>query len=100
MEKEEYVKEFIKAINNKDEENIYHFFTRNSSIALLNQNKEIDLSTLVTYLKDNYFGKEIVIVRELKSKVCNKLETKVDDKEVSFYFEIKDRRIGRLEILD
>jgi hypothetical protein len=100
MEKEEYVKEFIKTINSQDEENIYHFFTRNSSIALLSKNKEVDLPSLVSYLKENYFGKEIVIVRELKSKVCNKLETKVDSKDVSFYFEIKDRRIGRLEILD
>ncbi len=100
MEKEEYVKEFIKVINAQEEDKIYRFFTRNSSIYLINKDKELDLGELVTYLKDNYFGKEIIIVRELKSKVCNKLECKVNDKDVSFYFEIKDRRIFRLEILD
>ena len=55
MEKEEYVKEFIKVINAREEDKIYRFFTRNSSIYLINKDKELDLGELVTYLKDNYF---------------------------------------------
>ena len=99
MEKKEYCLSFIEKIQNNDKESLYKFFTRNSVIMFLDEFKEMIVSDFVDYIEANYFAKEIEIKRVLESKVCTKLECIINNKEVSFLIELKDRRIKRLEIM-
>ena len=99
MEKKEYCLSFIEKIQNNDKESLYKFFTRNSVIMFLDEFKEIIVPDFVDYIEANYFAKEIEIKRVLESKVCTKLECLINNKEVSFLIELKDRRIKRLEIM-
>lgn len=99
MEKKEYCLSFIEKIQNNDKESLYKFFTRNSVIMFLDEFKEIIVPDFVDYIEANYFAKEIEIKRVLESKVCTKLECIINNKEVSFLIELKDRRIKRLEIM-
>ena len=99
MEKKEYCLSFIEKIQNNDKESLYKFFTRNSVIMFLDEFKEMIVPDFVDYIEANYFAKEIEIKRVLESKVCTKLECLIDNKEVSFLIELKDRRIKRLEIM-
>ena len=99
MEMKEYCLSFIEKIQNNDKESLYKFFTRNSVIMFLDEFKEIIVPDFVSYIEANYFAKEIEIKRVLESKVCTKLECIINNKEVSFLIELKDRRIKRLEIM-
>ena len=99
MEKKEYCLSFIEKIQNNDKESLYKFFTRNSVIMFLDEFKEIIVPDFVDYIEANYFAKEIEIKRVLESKVCTKLECIINNKEVSFLIDLKDRRIKRLEIM-
>lgn len=99
MEKKEYCLSFIEKIQNNDKESLYKFFTRNSVIMFLDEFKEMIVPDFVDYIEANYFAKEIEIKRVLESKVCTKLECIINNKEVSFLIELKDRRIKRLEIM-
>ena len=99
MEKKEYCLSFIEKIQNNDKESLYKFFTRNSVIMFLDEFKEIIVPDFVDYIEANYFAKEIEIKRVLESKVCTKIECIINNKEVSFLIELKDRRIKRLEIM-
>ena len=99
MEKKEYCLSFIEKIQNNDKESLYKFFTRNSVIMFLDEFKEMIVPDFVDYIEANYFAKEIEIKRVLESKVCTKLECLIDNEEVSFLIELKDRRIKRLEIM-
>ena len=99
MEKKEYCLDFISKIENKEKENLFKFFTRNTVIVFLDSFKEMSVPSFVDYLEENYFGKDIQVKRVLESKVCTKIELMIDNKEVSFLIEIKERRIRRLEIM-
>jgi hypothetical protein len=99
MEKKEYCLSFIEKIQNNDKESLYKFFTRNSVIMFLDEFKEMIVPDFVSYIEENYFAKEIEIKRVLESKVCTKIECIINNKEVSFLIELKDRRIKRLEIM-
>ena len=54
--------------------------------------------SFVDYIEENYFSKEIEIKRVLESKVCTKIETRIENENISFLIEVKERRIRRLEI--
>ena len=99
MEKKEYCLSFIEKIQNNDKESLYKFFTRNSVIMFLDEFKEMIVPDFVSYIEENYFAKDIEIKRVLESKVCTKIECIINNKEVSFLIELKDRRIKRLEIM-
>ena len=62
--------------------------------------KEIIVPDFVDYIESNYFTKEIIIKRVLESKVCTKIETSIDNENISFLIEVKERRIRRLEIFE
>ena len=99
MEKKEYCLDFISKIQNKEKENLFKFFTRNTVIVFLDSFKEMSVPSFVDYLEENYFGKDIQVKRVLESKICTKIELMIYNKEVSFLIEIKERRIRRLEIM-
>ena len=98
MEKKEYCLSFIEKIQNNDKESLYKFFTRNSVIMFLDEFKEMIVPDFVSYIEENYFAKEIEIKRVLESKVCTKIETRIENENISFLIEVKERRIRRLEI--
>ena len=85
--------------SNKEKESLYKFFTRNSIIVFLDSFNEIIVPDFVEYIEHNYFDKNINIKRVLESKVATKIELEIDNQEISFIFEIKERRIRRLEIM-
>ena len=58
-----------------------------------------NIPDFVEYIEHNYFDKNINIKRVLESKVATKIELEIDNQEISFIFEIKERRIRRLEIM-
>ena len=99
MEKKEYCLDFGSKIQNKEKESLYKFFTRNSIIVFLDGFNEIIVPDFVEYIEHNYFDKNINIKRVLESKVATKIELEIDNQEISFIFEIKERRIRRLEIM-
>ena len=99
MEKKEYCLDFVSKIQNKEKESLYKFFTRNSIIVFLDGFNEIIVPDFVEYIERNYFDKNINIKRVLESKVATKIELEIDNQEISFIFEIKERRIRRLEIM-
>lgn len=99
MEKKEYCLDFVSKIQNKEKESLYKFFTRNSIIVFLDGFNEIIVPDFVEYIEHNYFDKNINIKRVLESKVATKIELEIDNQEISFIFEIKERRIRRLEIM-
>lgn len=99
MTKKEYALSFIEQINKKDKESLYKFFTRNTVIVFLENFKEISVPDFVNYVEENYFLKNIIIKRVLDSRVCTKLELLIEEKEISFLIEVKERRIRRLEIM-
>ena len=98
MEKKEYCLSFIETIKEKNKDELFRFFTKKSVIVFLKDFKEIDVPSFINYLEENYFGKEIIIKRVLESKVCIKIETCIENENLSFLIEVKERRIRRLEL--
>ena len=99
MEKKDYVLSFISKIQDKEKDSLYKFFTRNTVIVFLEDFKEVVVPEFVDYLEKEFFNKEIIIKRVLESKVCTKVEMEIEEKEISFLVEVKDRRIKRLEVM-
>lgn len=99
MEKKDYVLSFISKIQDKEKDSLYKFFTRNTVIVFLEDFKEVIVPEFVDYLEKEFFNKEIIIKRVLESKVCTKVEMEIEEKEISFLVEVKDRRIKRLEVM-
>ena len=99
MEKKDYVLSFISKIQDKEKDGLYKFFTRNTVIVFLEDFKEVVVPEFVDYLEKEFFNKEIIIKRVLESKVCTKVEMEIEEKEISFLVEVKDRRIKRLEVM-
>ena len=99
MEKKDYVLSFISKIQDKEKDGLYKFFTRNTVIVFLEDFKEVIVPEFVDYLEKEFFNKEIIIKRVLESKVCTKVEMEIEEKEISFLVEVKDRRIKRLEVM-
>ena len=98
MEKKDYCLSFIETIKEKNKEGLYKFFTKKSVIVFLEDFKEMIVPSFVDYIEENYFSKEIEIKRVLESKVCTKIETRIENENISFLIEVKERRIRRLEI--
>lgn len=100
MEKKDYCLSFVETIKEKNKEGLYKFFTKKSVIVFLKDLKEIIVPDFVDYIENNYFNKEIIIKRVLESKVCTKIETSINNENISFLIEVKERRIKRLEIFE
>ena len=97
MTKKELCLEFIDKINNHDFSTFYRFFTRDSSYFLIGENNIISYQECLDLLQ-NKINSRLEIIRYLESKVCIKIETLLINQHINFYFDIKNRRIIRLEI--
>ena len=97
MTRQELALEFINRIKNQNYEEFYKFFTRSTSVYLITEHKDISIEEMIELLQKT-FTKELTLGRVLESKVCTKIETYLDQKQINFFFDVKDRRIKRLEI--
>ena len=88
---------FINKLNDVNFNQYYRFFTKDSNAYLISLNQEVNIEEVINYLK-----KEIILPLEVKrileSKMFVKIETSSINQEINFYFEIKNRRIKRLEV--
>lgn len=96
MTKQELANEFIKNLNENKYDNFYKFFTKESSFYIVNENKEIYYQECLDMLSLINFN--LSIKRIFESKVCVKIETINNNEQINFFFDIKNRRIKRLEI--
>lgn len=85
--------DFINLINQKDYDKIYQFFTKESTLYLLNVHNEISVEELKNFLTNN-INDQLIVKRQLESNVCVKIETN----QLNLYFAIKRKRIRRLEL--
>lgn len=97
MNQKELSLEFITRIKNHNYEEFYKFFTKETVVYLIEEKKEIKVEELVNLLQSIDFA-SLEVKRVLESKICTKVETKLNDKEYNFYFDVKSRRIKRLEL--
>ena len=97
MTQKELALSFIDKLNNHQYDVLYKFFTRDTKVYLINEDKEISCGEFVDSIS-RYNDIRFEIIRELESKICFKVETKVNSKQVNFFFDVKSRRIVRLEV--
>lgn len=88
---------FIEKLNNHQYDVLYKFFTRDTKVYLISDDKEISCGEFVDAIS-KYLDTHFEIIRELESKICFKVETMINKQQVNFFFDVKSRRIVRLEI--
>ena len=93
MNQKELSLEFINRISNQNYQEFYRFFTKDTTYYLIDENKEVSYQEILELLMNKVVA-PLEIKRVLESKVCVKIETK----DINFYFDVKRRRIARLEI--
>lgn len=93
MTREELCLNFINQIGRNDYSEIYKFFTKETTYFIIDEKKELTYEEILNFLKEKVTS-ILEIKRVLVSKVCIKYETI----NLNFYFEVKQRRIKRLEI--
>ncbi|MBE6132251.1 MAG: hypothetical protein E7180_02500 [Erysipelotrichaceae bacterium] len=93
MTREELCLNFVNKIGENDYSEIYKFFTKETTYFIINEKKELTYEEMLNFLKEN-INSLLEIKRVLESKVCIKYETA----KLNFFFEVKQRRIKRLEI--
>lgn len=99
MEKKEYVLNFINLLCENKFDEMYKYFTNRTVIVFLDSHKEVTVSDFIQYLDNTFNHQEITLCRFFESKVCIKQEIKSDNfKYNALLFEVKDRRISRVEI--
>jgi hypothetical protein len=100
MDKEVFINNFVKAIENQTKEGFYCFFTSRSKIVLLRENKQMSFDEFYDYLATYYFGHQYQVKRILHSKISSKIEFVLESKIESMIIEITSRRISLLEIFN
>ena len=93
MTREELCLNFITKIGNNDYNEIYKFFTKETTYFNITSKEALTYEEILTFLKENVTN-VLEVKRVLESKVCIKYETT----KINFFFEVKQRRIKRLEV--
>ena len=97
MNQREISLDFLNKLNDENFNEFYKFFTKESTAYLISLNKEVKVEEALNYLKGE-MDNSLNLVRILESKMFVKLETLSSTKQINLFFEIKSRRIKRLEI--
>ena len=97
MTRQELALEFINRIKNHNYEEFYKFFTKETSVYLITEHKEIKIEEMISLLQEK-IKDDLRMGRVLESKVCTKIETFENEEQINFFFDVKNRRIIRLEI--
>ena len=97
MKQREISLEFINKVNDNNFNEFYRFFTKESNAYIISLNQEVSIEELLNYLKKE-IDLPLEIKRILESKMFVKIETMSLSKQFNFFFEIKNRRIKRLEL--
>lgn len=97
MTKKELSLDFITKLSEKDYSTYYRFFTKETTYYLVSEDSLISYEECLNLLQ-NKITSTLEIKRYLESKVCIKIETLLNDEQINFFFDIKNRRISRLEI--
>lgn len=96
MTEVELVDAFFEKINNEDFETFYKFFTKETVIYLIDEKRELPVSELVDRLETKEY--KFKFLRRFSSSAAVKQETLTKEKQVDFIFDIRQRRIYRLEL--
>jgi hypothetical protein len=92
----ELVDSFFEKINNEDFASFYKFFTKDTIVYIIDEHREIPVAKLVDRLETKEY--KFKFLRRFASSAAVKQETLTKDKQVDFIFDIRQRRIYRLEL--
>lgn len=92
----ELVDLFFEKIEKEDFDGFYKFFTKDTVLYVIDEDKTYPIETLEKGLRKNLpkFEK----LRRFESSAAIKQECKCGEKQVDFIFDIRQRRIYRLEL--
>ena len=97
MTKKELSLDFINKIGEKDYTTFYRFFTKDTTYYLVSDDNLISYEECLNLLQREITS-NLEIKRYLESKVCIKIDTLLNNQQINFFFDNKNRRITRLEI--
>lgn len=97
MNQREISLDFLNKLNDENYKEFYKFFTKESTAYLISLDQEVSVEEALNYLKGEIVN-SLELVRVLESKMFVKLETTSSNNKINLFFEIKSRRIRRLEI--
>ena len=98
MDKNAYINTFIDKLISLNYDGLYKFFTKETIVYKIDEKVIIDVSSFLEEQKVLFQGKEVKRGRIFSNDVCIKYELLIDGILHHYYFEVKDRRISRIEI--